>query len=53
MLLLALNFFLMLDQMIAIIGAHMNEYRNKWQTTDGQSKMLHCWCPNSANSKAI
>jgi hypothetical protein len=39
MLRLALNFFIMLYQIKAIIGAHMKEYRNKWQTTDGQSKL--------------
>ncbi len=25
------------NQVIAVVGAHMKEYRNKWQTTAGQS----------------
>ncbi len=27
------------NQVKAVVGAHMKEYRNKWQTTVGQSQL--------------
>jgi hypothetical protein len=27
------------NQMKAVVGAHVKEYRNKWQTTTGQSQL--------------
>ncbi len=27
------------NQVKAVVGAHMKEYRNKWQTTAGQSQL--------------
>ncbi len=29
------------SQVNAIVSAHMKEYRNKWQTTDGQPQLGH------------
>jgi hypothetical protein len=38
------------NQVNADVGAHMKEYRNKWQATAGQSKL---WCGNSFSASTI